>query len=91
VRNTPHLRGKRDIYLSVKHSAQARKKAASALHEGLGQHIIGMLLSARIIATNLEKEGSSQAAEASLLVESLTKADEAVREIIRDLDGGRSR
>jgi len=75
----------------VKRKLSTARRAAEDLHEGVAQHILGMLLVARSLATELTKTGSAQASKAGDLVELIIQADVGVRKVIRDLDGNTPR
>jgi signal transduction histidine kinase len=65
-----------------------RQEVATELHDGLGQHLLGSLLSARVLVKLLEERNAPELDQAKSLLQHLRSASEDVRDIIRKLDVG---
>lgn len=64
---------------------------AEELHEGLGQHLLGSLLSAHTLVVLLERRHAPEADQARELLEHLQNASGDVKTLVRKLDLGRLR
>lgn len=65
-----------------------RQDMATELHDGLGQHLIGSLLSARVLVKLLEDRNAPEVEQARSLLTHLRTASDDVQAIIRKLDVG---
>lgn len=75
--------------MKPKHSTA--RVAAEALHEGVSQHILGMLLMARTLKEELKDSHLVQAEKAAELEKLIQQADIEIRKVIRQLDGNAPR
>ncbi len=64
---------------------------AEELNEGLGQHLLGSLLSAHTLVVLLDKRHAPEAEQARMLLEHLRTASGDVKTLVRKLDLGRLR
>ena len=67
-----------------------RQEMATELHDGLSQHLIGSLLSARVLVKLLEERNAPELEQARSLLTHLRSASDDVQAIIRKLDVGHS-
>lgn len=67
-----------------------RQEVATELHDGLGQHLIGSVLSAGVLVKLLEERNAPEADQARSLLRHLRSATDDVQAIIRKLDVGHS-
>jgi len=70
---------------------QLRHRLAENLHEELGQHLAGTLLTAGALLAHLERRNAPETHEAARLVELLQTANEDVNTLILRLDSGKLR
>lgn len=67
-----------------------RQEVATELHDGLGQHLIGSMLSARVLVKLLEERNAPELDQAKSLLHHLRSASDNIQDIIRKLDVGHS-
>jgi signal transduction histidine kinase len=67
-----------------------RQEVATELHDGLGQHLLGSMLSARVLVKMLEERNAPELDEAKSLLNHLRSASDNIQDIIRKLDVGHS-
>lgn len=67
-----------------------RQDVATELNDGLGQHLIGSVLSARVLVKLLEERNAPELDQARSLLTHLRTASDDVQAIIRKLDVGHS-
>ncbi|CAN5365576.1 hypothetical protein BH09VER1_BH09VER1_54720 [soil metagenome] len=70
---------------------QLRHRLAENLHEELGQHLAGTLLTAGALLAHLQRRRAPEMVEAARLVELLQIANEDVNSLILRLDSGKLR
>jgi len=75
----------------TRHGRTLRQEVAEELHEGLGQQLLGSLLSAHTLVVLLERRHAPEAELARRLVDHLNSASGDVKHMIRKLDLGRLR
>jgi len=75
----------------MQHGRTLRQEVAEELHEKLGQHLLGSLLSAHTLVVRLERRHAPEAELARRLLEHLQSATGDVKTVIRKLDLGRLR
>ena len=65
-----------------------RQEVATELHDGLGQHLLGSMLSARVLVKLLEERNAPELDQAKSLLHHLRSATDNIQDIIRKLDVG---
>jgi signal transduction histidine kinase len=75
----------------TRHGRTLRQEVAEELHEGLGQHLLGSLLSAHTLLVCLERRHAPETELARDLLENLQTASGEVKTVIQKLDLGRLR
>ena len=68
-----------------------RAEIAKNLHDGLGQHMLGIMLAARALETKLTRKKNPETDEAAYLVEQLRVAQLDISNLLSWLDEGRPR
>ena len=75
----------------MRQSSKIRSHLAKTLHEQLGQHLAGTLLTAGALSIRLSRRQAPEAREAAFLVDKLDEATRALNCFIRQLDAGKPR
>lgn len=91
ISRTTSLQRSRDTHAMPKRGKNSmRQEMATELHDGLSQHLIGSLLSARVLVKLLEERNAPELEQARSLLTHLRSASDDVQAIIRKLDVGHS-
>lgn len=88
---TPRSASTRDNRSMAKRGKNSlRQEVATELHDGLGQHLLGSMLSARVLVKLLEERNAPELDQARSLLSHLRSATDNIQDIIRKLDVGHS-